>query len=132
MTNLPEDFLKSGLSQLLEARIHYEMRAAIDSHAELRTKGLLNRIQHALTSIPSEYRPVVVYQLRWVRECYPFPPPVTCEANQILGRQRIFRSIAAGLQVSNDGAGERVLWAAEVEGAFRRANTLERMRNVAL
>lgn len=122
------DQFEQAAFALIRAWTHYEMRQAVDAFPLLRSSLILSGLKVALQEVPLDWRTALVYKLRWVHEHHTGPSEITCERNRQLGKRQLFRSIRASL--SGAGMPRDLLpdRAAEVEGAFLAADSLEAMR----
>jgi hypothetical protein len=121
-----------GLRKLLEARIHYEMRAAVDNCRKLQSAALMNRASTLVASFPADVRAVVSHQIRWVREYYPFPPLLACDLNRAAGARKLFTWISVGLNGDTEPSDEHLTWLSEIEGGFLRAQCIAEMQVAAM
>ena len=117
-----------AIESLYQSQIHYELRAAVEKFPIL-TSEFFQTISSTIFCpfIPKEFRSVLVYQLRWIQECYPKPPLIVSQNHD--QQPMLFQSIEAGLKAKSE---IKTHWAHEIEQAFLRCDSKDNMRIVAM
>jgi hypothetical protein len=124
------DSIVPAIERLIRAHVWHQIREAVEDFPLLRSE-FFRDIYHDYCAqcLPEDYRVMLDYQLRWIRDCYGKPSPF--QSLSIRSGEPLFPSIAAGLSFLIPDRETLTKWSKEAESAFLWATSLRDMRAVA-